>query len=53
MILKPSAVFASAPRPGELALAIPAVPNVVTGPGTETGAALGLHNDIDVITLPA
>ncbi len=23
---------------------------MVTGPGTETGAALGLHNDIDVIT---
>ncbi len=43
----------SALRLGELALEAglpPGVLNVVTGPGTETGAALGLHNDIDVIT---
>ena len=54
VILKPSenSPF-SALRLGELALEAglpPGVLNVVTGPGTETGAALGLHNDIDVIT---
>lgn len=54
VILKPSenSPF-SALRLGELALEAglpPGVLNVVTGLGTETGAALGLHNDIDVIT---
>ncbi|WP_297203411.1 aldehyde dehydrogenase [uncultured Pluralibacter sp.] len=53
-ILKPSenSPF-TALRLGELALEAgipPGVLNVVTGLGTEAGAALGLHNDIDVIT---
>jgi len=54
VILKPSenSPF-TALRLGELALEAgipPGVLNVVTGTGTETGTALGLHNDIDVIT---
>ncbi len=54
VVLKPSenAPF-SALRLAELALeaGMPAgVLNVVTGLGTETGAALGLHDDIDAIT---
>lgn len=53
VILKPSenSPF-SALRLGELALEAgipPGVLNVVTGLGTETGSALGLHHDIDVI----
>ncbi|PIJ50415.1 aldehyde dehydrogenase PuuC [Erwinia sp. OLTSP20] len=54
VILKPSELSPfSALRLAELALEAglpPGVLNVVTGLGTETGTALGLHHDIDVLT---